>query len=388
MAEGIEIGELLARADRGDALLLLDVRNEEEFGAWRLEARRPVETLHVPYFDFIEDPEGSIAKVPEGRDLVVLCAKGGSSEMVADLLVEAGRPARNVAGGMIAYGEHIQAVRVPARAVRVPAQAVRVSAPGAAVPAEAPTEIVQLNRRGKGCLSYLVRSGPDAVVVDPSRRIEAYAELARQEGCTIRFVLDTHVHADHLSGRRALAAHVEAADSVEPGGTIELDGGRLSIRALASPGHTPESMLYLVGGTHLPHLLSGDTLFVSGVGRPDLGGEVEAWGRELFRTLSERIAGLQDDVVVLPAHYGSITEIGPDGIVSGRLGDLRRAVPEMKIRDERSFVEAMRAAVREPPATYERIVRANRGLEAPSEQDQVEWELGKNRCAAEARGAT
>jgi glyoxylase-like metal-dependent hydrolase (beta-lactamase superfamily II) len=166
---------------------------------------------------------------------------------------------------------------------------------------------------------------------------------------------------------------------------IALDGGKLSIRSVASPGHTPESVLYLVGASHL---LAGDTLFVSGVGRPDLGGEVEAWGRELFRTLHERIAALDDDVVVLPAHYGGPAEIGPDGVVSGRLGSLRRDVQEMKIRDERRFVEAMRAAVREPPQTYARIVRANRGLESPSEEEKLEWELGKNRCAAEARGAS
>jgi glyoxylase-like metal-dependent hydrolase (beta-lactamase superfamily II) len=197
-------------------------------------------------------------------------------------------------------------------------------------------------------------------------------------------VLDTHVHADHLSGRRELAARTGAKHSIEPGASIALDGGKLAIRSLASPGHTPESVLYLVGTSHL---LTGDTLFVSGVGRPDLGGEVVAWGRELFRTLRERIADLPDDVVVLPAHYGSPAEIGPDGVVSGRLGDLRRDVQEMKIRDERGFVEAMRAAVREAPAAYARILRANRGLESPSEEEKLEWELGKNRCAAEARGA-
>lgn len=363
MAEAIEIADLLGRADRGEELLLLDVRNDDEFGAWRLEARRPIETVHVPYFDFIEDAEASISKVPEGRDLVVLCAKGGSSEMVANLLVEAGRRARNVAGGMLAYGAYLEVVRVPSRDVETHESS--------------DVEIHQLNRRGKGCLSYLVKSGEDAVVVDPARRVEPYLELARKLSCSIRYVLDTHVHADHLSGRRDLAAVAGAGEALEPGTTIE----GLPIRSIASPGHTPESLLYLVGERHL---LTGDTLFVSGVGRPDLGGEVVAWGRELFRSLRERIADLPDDTVVLPAHYGSLLEIGPDGVVAGRLGDLRRDLPEMKIRDERGFVEAMRASVREPPAAYERIVRANRGLEAPTVEEQVEWELGKNRCAAEA----
>jgi glyoxylase-like metal-dependent hydrolase (beta-lactamase superfamily II)/rhodanese-related sulfurtransferase len=355
MAEGIGIGEVLLRADRGEKLLLLDVRNDEEFEAWRLEAKRPIETIHVPYFDFIEDAEGSIAKVPKGKDLVVLCAKGGSSEMVADLLAESGIRARSVTGGMIAYGAHLEIARVCTQ----------------------PIEIHQLNRRGKGCLSYLIRAGKDAVVVDPTRNVDVYLDLARRLGCSIRCVLDTHVHADHLSGRPELANRAAAKDALDPGESIP-------IRAIASPGHTPDSLLYLVGERYL---LTGDTLFVSGVGRPDLGGEVEAWGRELFRTLRERIACLADDVVVLPAHCGGPAEIGADGVVSARLGSLRRDLQEMKIREERSFVEAMRAAVREPPAAYARIVRANRGLETPSEEEKLEWELGKNRCAAEARGA-
>jgi len=365
MAEWIEIGDFLSRADRGENLVLLDVRNDEEFEAWRLEAKRPIETIHVPYFDFLEDGEGSIAKVPKGRNLVVLCAKGGSSEMVADLLVESGVPARNVAGGMIAYGSHLDVARIP---------------PGRT----GSVEIHQLNRRGKGCLSYLIRSGKDAVVVDPMRRVDVYLDLARRLGCSIRYALDTHVHADHLSGRRELAEATGAKDAIDAGSSIALDGGKLELRSLASPGHTPESVLYLVGATHL---LTGDTLFVGGVGRPDLGGEVEAWGRELFRTLRERIAGLGDEVVVLPAHCGGPAEIGAEGVVSARLGRLRSDLAEMKIRDERGFVEAMRAAVREPPAAYARIVRANRGLESPSEEEKLEWELGKNRCAAEAKGA-
>jgi glyoxylase-like metal-dependent hydrolase (beta-lactamase superfamily II)/rhodanese-related sulfurtransferase len=378
MVGSIGIAELLERADAGEDLLLLDVRNEEEFAAWRLEGRKPVETVHVPYFDFIEDAESAAAKVPAGRDLVVLCAKGGSSAMIAELLGDAGRPARNVEGGMVAYGEHLQALRVPTGT-------------------RGGLEIWQLNRRGKGCLSYLLRSGGEAVVVDPSRRTEVYRELALRLGARIVRVLDTHVHADHLSGGPALAAAVGAPYSVDAGAGFELrravrpleDGetirfGESAIRVLASPGHTPGSVLLLAGERHL---LSGDTLFVAGVGRPDLGGQAEAWGRALFATLRDRIGPLPDETVVLPAHFASVSEIGPDGIVSSRLGDLRGRAPEMQIRDERSFVGAMVASVSKPPAAYEHIVRANLGLESAPEEQMTEWELGKNQCAASASAA-
>ena len=94
----VEVGVLLPRLDRGEKILLLDVRNEEEFETWKVEARQPVETVHVPYFDFIEDADASIAKVPRDRDVVVLCAQGGSSEMVAGMLQEAGHSLRQRQG--------------------------------------------------------------------------------------------------------------------------------------------------------------------------------------------------------------------------------------------------------------------------------------------------
>jgi glyoxylase-like metal-dependent hydrolase (beta-lactamase superfamily II)/rhodanese-related sulfurtransferase len=377
MVQSIAIADLLSRADAGEELLILDVRNAQEFAAWRLEGRRPVETVHVPYFDFIEDPEGSIARIPQHRDVVVLCAKGGSSEMVAELLLDAGRRARNASGGMIAYGDYLQPVKVPLD-------------PGAGF------EIWQMNRRGKGCLSYVVRAGGEAVVVDPSRCADAYVDFVAHLGARVVRVLDTHVHADHLSGGPELAERASApyfvnagegtamrrtVDALADGDFIRLGGAGLEVQVLAAPGHTPGSTLFRVGRRHL---LSGDTLFVSGVGRPDLGGHVVAWGRALFRTLRERIAPMPDDTVVLPAHFSSASEIGADGIVSGRLGELRRGVPEMRIMDERKFIDVMEAAVKTPPPAYEHLIRANLGLENPSEEQIAEWELGKNQCAASA----
>src|SRR6516165_2283337 len=139
----IEVGELLSMIDSGQPLLLLDVRNDEEHQSWPLEGLRPVETFHLPYFEFIEDPEGSMAKVPRrSGPIVVLCAKGASSEFVAGMLRETGRAARNIAGGMVAYGEYLSALQLALDAEDV-----------------SQLEIWQINRRGKGCLSYVVRVG-------------------------------------------------------------------------------------------------------------------------------------------------------------------------------------------------------------------------------------
>jgi glyoxylase-like metal-dependent hydrolase (beta-lactamase superfamily II) len=376
-APSIDVGELLSRADAGERLLLLDVRNDDEFETWRPEPRQPLATLHIPYFNFIENAETSIARLPRDAEIVVLCAQGGSSAMVVDMLREAGVPARNVAGGMVAYGEYLQPVAVP------------VDEPG--------WEMWQVNRRGKGCLSYVIRAGRAAIVVDPSRDVPWYERFLQRLGARLVRVLDTHVHADHLSGGPRLAARAGVPYSVDAGADFELrhaveplvDGQELSlggepdstvrVQVMATPGHTPGSTSYLVGRRYL---LTGDTLFLASVGRPDLGGRVREWGQVLFHTLRERFGALPPDTVVLPAHYAGPAEIGPDGVVSRRLGELRRALPELRLTDETAFVEAMRRALKSPPAAYDEIVRANLGPVPIDPERATEWELGKNQCAA------
>jgi len=381
----VAVGDLLPRLDRGEGVLLLDVRNDEEFESWKVEARCPVETVHVPYFDFIEDAEAAMARVPRGRDVVVLCAQGGSSEMVAGMLQEAGIPAANIEGGMIAYGVYLEPLRVPLAA----AEAARF-------------ELWQVNRRGKACLSYVLVSGGEAVVVDPSRHVEWYEGFVAERRARVVRVLDTHVHADHVSGGPDLARRLGVPYFVAAGEGFELRqpvtplgdgevlrlGGRegvaIEVRAMSTPGHTPGSTSYLVGGCSL---LTGDTLFVSSVGRPDLGGHVVEWGRALFETLNRRLADLPEGTVVLPAHYGGASEISEAGVVSERLGHLRRSVPEMRIATAEAFVEAVRGAIEDPPKAYAEIIRVNLG--APASEEQIaEWELGKNQCAAKhAAGA-
>jgi glyoxylase-like metal-dependent hydrolase (beta-lactamase superfamily II) len=382
-APAVGIAELLKRADAGEALVLLDVRNDEDFKRWKLEGRKNIETVHVPYFDFIEDEEAAAKLLPKGRDIVVVCASGDSSAMVAEMLNEKGLTAKNVEGGMVAYGGYLQPVAVPL----APDEKGRF-------------EIWQLNRRGKGCLSYVVRAGREAIVVDASRDVERYERFLDELGVRLVQVLDTHVHADHVSGGPELARRRGAPYFVAAGADFELrknvtelaDGAEIRlggaqgvlvrVQAVKTPGHTPGSTSYLVGGKYL---FSGDTLFIKSVGRPDLGGQVVPWGKALFHTLQERIASLPDDTVVLPAHYADVSEIGPDGVVSGRLGDLRTSVPELRIRTEEEFVEAMRREVSEPPAAYADIIRVNLGALEASPEKIGEWELGRNECAAKGR---
>jgi glyoxylase-like metal-dependent hydrolase (beta-lactamase superfamily II)/rhodanese-related sulfurtransferase len=365
----LSVGELLSMIDCGQPMVLLDARNEEEFRSWRLDGLRPVQTVNLPYFEFIEAPERSIARLPDtGKLIAVVCAKGDSSDLVARMLREAGRNAKNVAGGMVAYGEHLWPVRV----LLPQADAVHF-------------ELWQVNRRGKGCLSYILRAGGKAAVIDPSRCEAFYLQFVERLGAQIVLVLDTHVHADHVSGGRSLARSCGAryllpssGDAGADGAPLRLGAPEISIEALATPGHTPESVCYLIARRYL---LSGDTLFARGVGRPDLGERVEDWARSLYRSLHRRLLRLPDATRVFPAHYSGLSEIGRDGLVSQLLGVLRSQAPELRLESEELFVQAMASRVAPPPPHYALVARINLGELAGSEDQIREWELGRNQCA-------
>ena len=373
----LQAADLLAMIDAGRPVLVLDVRNEEEHASWRIEGVRPFQSVHVPYFEFLENPEGALAQIPsDTRPIAVVCAKGGSSSFVAEVLRDAGRDARNVAGGMVSYGDHLQARRVSLGEARA-----------------GQLEIWQVNRRGKGCLSYLIRSADEAMVIDPSRRTEFYQSLAASLHARVISVVDTHVHADHLSGGPALAKasgamYMTPSGDAEPPGSVLGNGASLRVgesvaQVLATPGHTPESICLLMEGKYL---LSGDTLFARGIGRPDLGSDVRAWARLLHRTLRNTVSRLPDETLILPAHYSATSEIRPDGTVSGVLGELRRSAPELQIAGEEEFIAAMERAARPAPPSYPKIASANRLRESVAEDLASEWEIGRNECAASRAG--
>jgi glyoxylase-like metal-dependent hydrolase (beta-lactamase superfamily II) len=371
---------------RGEALPILDVRNAEEFTAWRIEGRRPLAYLNLPYFTFIDEPERSVERVAQASNAwIAVCAKGDSSAFVAEILRERGINAVNLTGGMEAWGN----LHVP----------VRVGGDDAGF------ELWQISRYGKGCLSHVILAAGEGIVVDASRHLEVYEAFLRERAVKLVRVLDTHIHADHLSGGADLAERAGAPFFVAAGEGVELrravrpladgtelrlrqnDGGAaVGVRVIATPGHTPGSTCYLVDGRWL---LSGDTIFVNGIGRPDLGGLVEAWGRALFRTLHRGpLSTLPEDVMVLPAHFASPEEMDGGGVVQRRLGDIRAASPELGLPTEEAFVEAMRRAVKPPPDVYQRIVAANLSPAGVPDEQASEWELGKNQCAASLPAGT
>jgi hydroxyacylglutathione hydrolase len=231
---------------------------------------------------------------------------------------------------------------------------------------------------GTGCAAYLFGCGglgKCAVVDAHEEDVDAYVELARSKGMTIAHVIDTHVHADHRSGGPALAAKVGAPYCLHASADVdvpfqplhegqEIALGNVRIRVLHTPGHTPESVSLVVTdlrrGTDPWFVLTGDTLFVGAVGRPDLPGHAEANASQLYDSLHDKLLKLPGDVEVYPAHFaGSACGAGMSGKPSSTIAFERRWNP-MLTKTRAELVAAL-VDVPPKPAEMEQILRANQG---------------------------
>jgi len=238
----------------------------------------------------------------------------------------------------------------------------------------------QLTHDDLGCASYLVgdEQAGVAAVVDPRFEIDEYLELARYVGVSIEHVFETHNHADHVSGHGRLAAatgatihiHREAAPEYDhqpfdDGAEFEL--GALRIRALHTPGHRPEHTAFALADTRRSRqpwaVLTGDTLFVNDVARPDLAIEKSEGARGIFRSLHGKLLGLSDAVEIWPGHLGGSMCGGPgmDMKTSSTIGFEREHNPMLSITDEDRFVEQALAKLGPQPPNFAAIVELNTG---------------------------
>ncbi len=372
MSGAITTVDLAQRVDDpARAPFVLDVRAEDQFERWRIEGKATLEMENIPYWTALTDLGRIVEKLPEHQEVVVVCAHGGSSGMVAEMV---DRPnVHNLEGGMDAWANTL----VPRTLLD-----------------DGTNFVVQLDRIAKACLSYAVGArGETMALIDPAADVEAYLAIAEEMRSTITDVFDTHLHADHISLGRQLASHTGGAYHLAPGDgegaafeftelvdgeTFQFGELELIVRSVATPGHTPGSTSLEV---HDRFLMTGDAVFVSGVGRPDLGGETEPWARDLFNTIHRKLAQLKPTLEVCPAHYTSRSESREDGSVRRALGDLLANDPVVSIGDETEFVDYVVGHLGEPPAVYEKIRQVNLGLLQPDPDLSKELEVGRNECA-------
>ena len=355
--------------------LLLDVRNDEEFGRFKVEGPFPFDMVNVPYMEFIEHEEESVAKVPRGKKVRVVCAKEGSSKYVGEILINHGfEDVAHMLVGIKAWGNLLAPVQV---------------AQGSDY------ELYQFRRPGKASCSYGLVCGQEMMVFDPAKNIEAYTEFAEQKGGKITKTFETHRQADYISGsmglHETLGAEIIAPDEdfhpatfdYTPAGderVFQFNDGGPEVKSIHTPGHTPGSTCYLIDNTFM---VTGDTVFIFSIGRPDLGGMAKEWSTMLFDTMQQKILQWDPATVIMPGHYMDWKEANPDLICAESIGKIKEINADIyDIADEDTFFDFIEANMRKQPDEYAKIREINAGLVTVDDENADIMDLGKNECAA------
>lgn len=370
--------ELYERIRSGEPVRVVDIRDREAVEQWRITGDSVAFTslprakaLQAKALGTVDD---LLADVAGEGPITVVCAEGRSSAEVAAHFREAGADARNLADGMESWAD------------------LYVAAP---VETDGSAAVIQYQRPSSGCLGYMLVSEDEAAVIDPLRAFtDRYVEDAAARDATLTAAIDTHVHADHISGVTALSAETDAT-AVVPAGAVErgmdvdaetvTDGdalavGDVELEAVHAPGHTTDMTAFAAAGV----LFSGDSLFVESVARPDLETDaagVPAFAAELYATLTERFDRFDDGTILAPAHHSDAAERRADGTFTATLGELRDRLGVFGM-DEASFVEYVQADMPPRPANFEAIIEINLGRSAVETAEALELELGPNNCAA------
>ncbi|MDZ7730566.1 MAG: MBL fold metallo-hydrolase [Natrialbaceae archaeon] len=366
------------RIDAGEPVTILDTRMQSDYESWQIDGPE-VESINIPYFEFLDEKldQSILSQLPDDQPMTVICAKGGASEYVAGRLIERGYEVTHVAEGMHGWARIYDRVAVE-----------RYTGTGT---------LYQYQRPSSGCLGYLLVADTKAAVIDPLHAFTSrYLEDAESLGASLTYAFDTHIHADHISGVRALAqAGVEGvvpAPAIERGVTDptavthaydgdEFDVGGATIQARYTPGHTSGMTAYYVDESFLA---TGDTLFTESVARPDLeagdAGAADA-ARQLHESLHDRILGLPEDTLIGGAHASTVADPAADGTYTATIAELRDRMDALGM-DEAGFVDLVLADMPPRPANYEEIIATNLGQETVDDEAAFELELGPNNCAA------
>jgi len=374
--------ELKNEIDSGEQVTIVDVRGPGAFDEWHIDGPT-VDAVNVPVGQLQAVQPSSLLEDVPADNVVAVCASGQTSTFATQLLNQAGIETRNLQYGMNGWANLYTYTEVAS---------------------DADATVLQFARPSSGCLAYLVVSDGEAAVVDPLLAfVDDYIEVAAEYDAEISYVLDTHVHADHISGLRAFATRSDAdllvpEPAVDRGIAYDVDYetvahedslsvGESSVDVVYTPGHTSGMTAYLVDGAVL---LSGDGLFTESVARPDLEdgdeGAPEAAAR-LHRSLQERVLSLPDEAVVAPAHYSDSAGQAGDGSYTATLGDLAASMDALSM-SESAFVDYVLSDMPPRPSNHSRIIETNLGQQDTPDYVAFQLELGPNNCAASQEAMT
>src|SRR5688572_1906717 len=246
--------ELRAMLEKKEPIVVLDVRPKEQREEWHIPGSR-----HVDAYKQLNEGDNSVLNeidIPKNTRVVTVCAAGRTSQIASEALRIKGIDAWSLEGGMKAWST---AWNEAARQFE-------------------DFEVLQLRRTGKGCLSYILSSEKEAIIIDASLPAEVYEKFVRENQLSITYVIETHIHADHLSRSKMVAEHFHAPLFLPAPNKIQFpfqpitantvfSVGAIKLNTVSTPGHTLESVSFSIADRVI---FTGDTLFTNGVGRPDL----------------------------------------------------------------------------------------------------------------------
>jgi len=340
-------------------VLLLDVREPLEFAEFKIPG-----AINLPLSELFS--QNISEKIPKDKKIVTICSHGNRSMVATFALAQKGLEATSLEGGMARWNQVLNA--------------------NTAVNQE-DLIIIQVEKVGKGCLSYIVGSNGEAIVIDPTYPPSKYLEFAKKEGLTIKKVIDTHQHADHISAASQLAnqANADLYFSAREEYNIEhkkaKDGdlipiGTKKIRVMHTPGHTAGSMTYVLDESFA---FVGDTLFVESVGRPDLRDKAEEFAIDLHETIHNKLLNLPPHCKIFPTHHGEGVQPTENKIFY-TTPKMARNLFLLDLRKE-DFVKKVVSMALPRPMNYAMIIKVNKGT-MPLLEDQVpDLEMGPNRCS-------
>lgn len=364
----VELKKLLA--EWKNEILIADIREPGEYEDWHING-----SINVPLNSLLVNGDypgmkKALSLLPKDKLIVAVCLRGINSQVVASFLSEMGYKSASLEKGMKGWNENFDIYEI-----------------------DFPDfVVVQFVRIGKGCLSYVIYSKRNrvAAIVEPSIFVDNYLNYISTNNLNLKYILDTHSHADHFSGAMELANDTGVdywISSVDTDSDFkyrdllnmkEIILDDLKIEILQTPGHTDGSLSFLINNKAL---LCGDLLLLESPGRPDLARTVEETVKGagiLFDTLQNIIFKLDSSVKILPSHYTK-TELRP---VVLSLEELRNQSEPLRIRSRSDFVDFLTSNIPLTPPNFDSIKKFNKaGAIIPIEYAE-DLEIGPNRCAA------
>jgi glyoxylase-like metal-dependent hydrolase (beta-lactamase superfamily II)/rhodanese-related sulfurtransferase len=395
-------------------VFLLDVREPDEFNQWNIEG-----SINIP----LGQVSSSLQKIPKDKEVITICPHGNRSGMVTYMLQRQGYNAKTLEGGL---KEWSSAFEYAVEEYEI--------ADGKKI------KVIQVRKIGKGCLSYIVyplkvktssssvtnsmnskndndtkNNSKNVIVIDPVFPADEYIKITNLEigsNAKIAYVLDTHLHADHLSAARELSEKTTAKLCISSYDDYSLNGYQIqnsryppyillkegkaetnertdknvkekeetlqNIQIIHTPGHTQGALCFLIGDMLL---FTGDTLFVDSIGRPDLRDKAKEFAPMLYESLHNKIFGLNNksEIHVFPTHTEKI--INSSEILSASLDNIYQNAKYVNL-DKDAFVSKMVSITNPTPSQYKEIIQMNKGdEEIPSLDEIKDLEMGPNRCS-------